>query len=100
MTITGEVVKPTEQTVTVKIADYADSEGWTDATKYTTLSMDDAITVTVSGSTNTGKYYVNGEEWRIYQTESPSIVVTASEGKTILSVKITYNIIFTRHFCL
>ena len=54
--------------------------------------MDANITVTATGSQNTGKYYENGENWRIYQNESPSIVVAAAEGYTISSVKITYEI--------
>ena len=55
--------------------------------------MDDNITIklTNSGSyNNTGKYYTNGNNWRIYQNESPAITFTAANGKTIISVKITY----------
>ena len=55
--------------------------------------MNNYITVTLSGSgSNTGKFYTNGNNWRVYQTESPSIVVDAADGKTIKSVKITYAI--------
>ena len=52
--------------------------------------MDSNITVTAKGTSNTGKYDTSGEQWRTYQTESPSITVTAKEGATIKSVKITY----------
>ena len=88
----GEVVtEPT--TVSVSIADYADDNSWSNGTKYSPIKMDDYITVEVVGDgTNTGKYYETGENWRIYQNENPSIVVSAVEGTTILSVKITYSI--------
>ena len=83
-------------TATVSIADAADANGWADATRYGVLALDENITVTADptkGSyNNTGKYYVNGENWRMYQNESPEITVTATEGKTILSVKITYSV--------
>ena len=86
----GEEAEP--ETVSTNIADYAAANGWSNSVKYTTINMDSNITVTASGTTNTGKYYTSGYEWRIYQTENPSIVIKAVEGKTIKSVKITYNI--------
>jgi len=86
----GEVVAPT--TVTVTIEDYKDEKNWVNGTQYGSLTMDENITVTASGTdANTGKYYDAGYEWRMYQTGSPSITVKAAEGKKILSVKITYN---------
>lgn len=100
---TGKVdIKPTEPTepadgtVNVVIADYADANGWTSTTLYNEIKINADITVTVSGTPNgewglnSGKYYENGENWRIYQNESPAIVIKAAEGKTIVSVKITY----------
>lgn len=80
-----------EQTVTLSIADYADANSWSNGTKYTTFAIDNYISVTATGKTNTGKYYTKGEEWRIYQNESPSITFTAT-GCTIVSIKITYSI--------
>lgn len=86
------------KTITVSIADYADANGWTNSTLYASIKMNDAITVTSSGTPygeyglNTGKYYENGENWRIYQKESPSVTISAAEGTTIISVKITYSI--------
>ena len=79
-----------ETTVTVSIKDYASANGWSNSVKYTSLVMDENITVTVSGGSNTGKYYTSGTNWRMYQNESPKITITAEEGKTILSVKISY----------
>ncbi len=79
-------------TVTVSMADYAEENSWKDATKYTEVKMDNNITVTVTGGGNTGKYYTNGNNWRIYQNENPAVTITAAEGKTITCVKITYSV--------
>jgi len=76
-------------TVKVVIADYADANGWTNSAQYPDLKMDDVVMVTARGGQNTGKYYTSGEQWRMYQTESPSIEVSGGD-KTIVSVKITY----------
>jgi hypothetical protein len=40
-------------TVNVSIADYADANGWVDATQYQTLTMDENITVTAKRTTGT-----------------------------------------------
>lgn len=79
-------------TVTVSIQDYMTANSWTNGTQYSTLTMDDNITVTANGGQNTGKYYTSGYEWRMYQSDSGTITFTAAEGYTIASVKITYNI--------
>ncbi|MBQ4272865.1 MAG: hypothetical protein IJB95_04365, partial [Clostridia bacterium] len=86
--------KPTstkENTETISIANYADSNNWQDATKYTTINIGSNITVTATGGGNTGKYYINGENWRLYQGENATVKITASNGATIVSVKITYS---------
>ena len=87
-----------ETTVTVSIADYAAANGWADSTLYANLTLDSNITVASSGTPvgnyglNTGKYYSSSNTWRIYQNEVPSVTITAAEGKTIVSVKITYSV--------
>lgn len=84
-------------TVNLAMGDYASAHGWTNDTKYTTINVDDNITVTVSGvnsnpqyDSNSGKYYTSGTQWRVYQTENPSIVFTAASGYKIATIKITY----------
>ena len=79
-------------TVSVSIADYATANGWVNSTQYKTLTMDNNVSVSVTGGTNTGKYYTSGTNWRMYQTENPSIVVSAAEGYNIVSIKISYTI--------
>ena len=82
-------------TVSTVIADYADANGWSNSTLYATVNLDSVVSVTTSGTAvneygqNTGKYYESDESWRIYQAETPSIVVSAGE-QNIVSVKVTY----------
>ena len=87
-----EAVVVEETKVSVKIQDYASANGWTNGKQYSSVKLDNNITVSASGGSNTGKYYTSGYEWRTYQTESAKITITAANGKTIKSVKITYNI--------
>ncbi len=92
---------PEAGTVKVVIAEYADANSWVDGksgSAYSEVKLNNDITATVAGTPvgnyglNTGKYYENGENWRIYQTESATLTIKAAEGKTITSVKITYDI--------
>ena len=91
----AEAPEPTTTTVTTKISDYAAAHSWKDSTAYNTVAMNDNITVTAKPTTgtnkNTGKYYTNGNNWRMYQNENPEIIISAKEGN-IVSVKITYAI--------
>ncbi len=78
----------TETTVSITISDYATSNGWVQNSQYTSVVIDDNIIVTApSGKTYTGTY---NTQWRIYQTDSGYITVTAAEGCTIISIKVTY----------
>lgn len=77
-------------TVSKTIADIAVANSWSDATQYKTINLDEQITATVAGGGNTGKYYTSGNNWRLYQTEAPSLTISAKENYKILSVKITY----------
>ena len=88
---------PESGTAVVVIADYADAKGWDNSKLYDTIVVNSYVTVTATGtpvgtySLNTGKYYTSGENWRIYQNENPAVTIAAAEGKTIVSVKITYS---------
>lgn len=79
-------------TVIVSVEDYAADNSWENSKKYTSMTLDNIITASVSGGGNTGKYYTSGNEWRLYQTENATITISAASGYTITSVKITYNI--------
>ena len=87
-----------QTTVSKTMGDIATANGWADSTLYASFDLDDSITVSSSGTPvgsyglNTGKYYASSTTWRIYQNESPAVTITADEGKTIISVKITYSV--------
>ena len=73
--------------ITIVIADYASENGWENGVQYPTIEKD-GITVTAAGGENTGKYYNNGTNWRLYQTESATVTISADSS--IASVKVTY----------
>ena len=79
-----------EVNANVGIGDFATNNGWEDKKQYTEIKLDEYITVTAAGGQNTGKFYTNGNNWRIYQSENGTITISAAEGKVIASVKITY----------
>ena len=81
-----------EKTVSSTIASIASAKGWSNGTKYETLQLDQIITATANGGSNTGKYYTSGNNWRFYQNENPTLTIAAAEGYTIVSVKVTYTI--------
>ena len=80
------------------IEDVAAAYSWADATLYASFKLNDDVTVSATGTPvgtyglNTGKFYVSNNSWRIYQNENPTLTITAAEGKTIVSVKITYSV--------
>ena len=82
--------KPAEGQTTVTLV--IGEQGLTNGTQYTSLDIDDNITATVTGGGNTGKYYTDGGEWRMYQSENPTIVIEAKDGYNIESVTIQYNV--------
>ena len=86
--------KPVEGATTLNIvmSDVAAANNWADSTKYTSFAADSNVTVSVTGGGNTGKYYNNGKNWRIYQNESPTITIAAANSKTIKTVKISYTV--------
>lgn len=92
-----EVTTPDPEAGTVKvvIADYAAANGWTNGTNYKSVPLNSYITASVAGnaignySLNTGTYYTNGQNWRIYQTEAATLTIAAN-GTTIVLVKVTY----------
>ena len=79
-----------EVTVSNTIANIADQLGWTNSTQYASFALDTIVTVSSTGTANTGKYYTSGEQYRTYQTENPTLTISVAEGYTIVSVKITY----------
>ena len=83
-------------TTSVVVADYATANQWANGTGYSDLYLDDYVTASVAGTAvgnyalNTGKYYTDGNTWRIYQSEGATLTIWVEKGVTIHSVKITY----------
>lgn len=77
-------------TVNVVIKNYATAQNWANNTKYTSIELDENITASVTGGGNTGKYYTAGDEWRLYQTETPKLTFTAKSGYVLNSITVTY----------
>ena len=78
------------------IADYASTNGWENSQRYESVVYDSSTNISVTGTPvgswglNTGKFYTNGNNWRIYQNETPSVTITSS--KTIAKVIVEYEI--------
>lgn len=83
-----------EETAETTIEDYADDNSWEAEHKYTSLALDDKITLAASTGTNTGKYYNTGgvHEWRFYGSESATITINAASGCTLKSITPTFNV--------
>ena len=90
-----EETTPEAGTVKVVIADYAKNNNWTNSTTYPSIPLNSYITASAQGNAvgsynlNTGKYYTNGQNWRLYQTEKATLTISG-EGKIIVSVKVSY----------
>ena len=83
--------------VVVNFAVFAGVNGWENSKMYNTVNADANITFSatstnpeVQNGNNTGKYYVSGYNWRIYQADAPELKIAAAEGKTIKAIKVTY----------
>ena len=79
-------------TVSNTIANIAAANNWTNGTKYSSFSLDDNITISCTGGGNSGKYYTSGQSWRLYQNESPKLIVTAADGYLLISITVTYTV--------
>lgn len=80
-------------TITTNIGTYASDHSWSNNTKYTSISLDAVATASVgTGGSNTGKYYTSGNQWRFYQTENATIVISVVSGYELDSVTFTFGI--------
>ena len=79
-------------TVTKTIAELATANSWTNGKQVTNpFTLDEVITVSYNGGSNTGKYYSSNQSLRLYSSESGSITFTAAEGYQIATIAIEYN---------
>lgn len=78
-------------TVSKTVEDLATANSWENGTVVTPFALDDVITVSIAATdANSGKYYSNGQQIRLYQTGSAALTLTAADGYAISSVKLTY----------
>ena len=76
---------------TILIKDYAGTNSWVNGTKYLTIEGEH-FTVSTTSTSNSGKYYTDGNEWRIYQSESSEITISAETGYKIVKASVSYNV--------
>ncbi len=80
------------QTASKTIAQIASANSWTNGTRYTSCSLDSKISASVSGGSNTGKYYsASPGTWRLYANESATLSITAASGCTLQSITISFS---------
>ena len=85
--------QPDELTGGVIIAEYAAANGWkNDSDKYSTIKIDEYVTASAPTNGNNGKYFTNGENYRLYQYDGGTITIACSNNGVIKSVKITYTV--------
>ncbi len=78
-------------TVTKTVAELASEHSFTSGAVCTPFALDEVITVSTDATdANTGKYYSNGEQIRLYQTGAAKLILTAAEGYKISSVTLEY----------
>ena len=81
-------------TVTKTLVQIATANNWQTASGngpqpcYTSFNLDEDITISTTGNANCGSFW--GEDWRLYESESGNVIITAASGYTLQSVTFTY----------
>ncbi len=80
-------------TASSTIATIASAKTWVSGTAYTSWTLDGNITISTTGTGNSGKYYSTAPgTWRLYQTGSGNLIITAGSGYKLTSVTATYSV--------
>ena len=82
-------------TITKTMSEIVSDNGYTvssgnTATCYTSLTLDENITLSTTGSANCGSFWSDPREWRLYQNKSGNAIVTATNGCSLTSVNFTF----------
>lgn len=56
------------------------------------LPLGDGVVLSVNKDGNNGKFYSGGAEWRLYQSNKAKVTLTVPEGKSLVSVKFTFDV--------
>lgn len=81
----------TDVPVSTTIAAYASANSWINSQQYTSITLDENVTITGKDNGNNSKYYSSTPgTWRHYATDAGEITVTTSSG-TLKDVTITYS---------
>lgn len=78
------------KTASISISDYASAHSWNNGEQYETVTLDENVTATATGTTNTGKYYSNDNSWRIYNSEGGYLTISVSNGGSLTSATISF----------
>ena len=84
-------------TITKTMSEIVATNGYTvsagnTAICYTSLTLDENITLSTTGQANCGSFWSDPCEWRLYQNKSGNAIVTATNGCTLTSVKFTFTV--------
>ncbi len=60
-------------------------------TQVGTIEIATGVVMSVNTDGNNGKFYDSGAEWRLYQTNNPTLTVAVGASNQLISVKFTYN---------
>lgn len=92
----GEDVSTDPVTISTTMTDIVSKNSYTissgnTATCYTSIALDNIITMSTSGKANCGSFWgADTQEWRLYQNKNGDVTISASSGYIIKSVKFTF----------
>lgn len=80
-------------TINTTVEAIATANSWVSGTIYSSFKLDENITVTASAGSNNGKYWEasSGKQYRLFESESGTMTISAPEGYVIQSVTLTFN---------
>lgn len=81
------------ETVEKTVEEIATANSWVSGTIYSSFQLDENITVTASAGNNNGKYWEasGGKQYRLFQSESGTMTISAPDGYEIQSITLTFN---------
>lgn len=82
--------EPNEVIASTQVSAYAEAHSWANQTQYLTMNLNSVVTATVTGTTNSGKYYTNDSSWRLYSSESAKLTFSTANDETLISATLTF----------